>query len=130
MTRLRIIPLIILLINSATARAQAIDSTLETLKQIPTKYLADIDKKVDRYAKRITTKTERTLTKLSRWENKIKGLLEKASLETAEHLFGNSQPTFGSLLQKIKRSEALVLQYVAPNNKYLDDLKTSLKYIE
>ena len=109
--------------------SQHIDSTLESLQQIPAKYITGIDKKVDLYTSRITSKTEKTLTKLSRWENKIKGLLEKTSPETATRLFGNNQLTFTSLLQQLKNGEAIALQYQAPYNKYRDEVTTSLKYL-
>lgn len=119
-----------MLLFCVTIRAQKrIDSTLDNLQQLPKKYLGDIDKKVNQYANRITNKTEKTLTKLSRWENKIKGLLQKTSPETAERLFGNNQPTFTSLLQQVEQGEQIVLQYQAPYNKYRDDITTSLKYL-
>ncbi len=111
------------------AYSQEIDSTLESLQQIPTKYITGINRKVDQYTNRITNKTEKTLTKLSRWENKIKNLLEKTSPETATRLFGNNQLTFTSLLEKVKQGEAVALQYKAPYNKYQDDVTTGLKYL-
>lgn len=110
--------------------AQKVDSTIESIQQMPTKYIANIDKKATQYASRITAKTEKTLTKLSRWENKIKSLVEKTSPETAARLFGNNQLTFTSLLQQLKNGEAMALQYQATYNKYRDDVTTSLKYIE
>jgi len=113
----------------AIAKAQAIDSTLNNLQQIPTKYINDVDKKIDQYTSRITSKTEKTLTKLSRWENKIKPLLQQASPETAERLFGEGKITFTTLLQQLKQGEALLLQYQAPYNKYRDDITTSLSYL-
>jgi hypothetical protein len=121
--------LISLILSNVCTYSQHIDSTLESLQQIPTKYITGIDKKVDQYTSRITSKTEKTLTKLSRWEIKIKGLLVKTSPETAERLFGGNQPTFTSLLEKIKEGEAIALQYKAPYDKYRDDVTTSLKYL-
>jgi hypothetical protein len=127
---LKLIAIIFLLLSGTTACAQKnIDSTLDNLQQLPKKYLTGINKKVSQYTSRITGKTEKTLTKLSRWENKIKGLLQKASPETAERLFGNNQLTFTSLLQQLKQGENILLQYQAPYNKYTDDVTTSLKYL-
>ena len=80
MLRLLITNFIFLHMMCASAGAQdIIDSTLDNLQRIPTKYINGIDKKINQYSIRITTKTEKTLTKLSRWENKIKGLLQKVS---------------------------------------------------
>lgn len=72
MHRLLITIFIYFLIAGATAGAQdKLDSTLDNLQRIPTKYIAGIDKKIKQYRNRITSKTEKTLTKLSRWESKI-----------------------------------------------------------
>jgi len=70
------------------------DSILQQLQNIPKKYIGTVEKKVDKYSNRITSKTEKTLVKLSRWENKIKPLLQKASPETANRLFSDGHPTF------------------------------------
>jgi histidinol dehydrogenase len=105
------------------------DSTLESLKEIPTKYITSIDKKVNQYTSRITNKTTKTLEKLSRWETKIKATLEKINPETATRLFGNGQLTFSSLLQKIKQGEAIELKYHQQYDKYRDDLTTNMKYL-
>ena len=120
---------IVLILSNIYSYSQLADSTLISLQQIPAKYITGIDKKIDKYASRVTSKTEKTLTKLSRWENKIKNLLEKTSPETATRLFGNNQLTFASLLEKIKQGEAVSFQYKAPYDKYRDDLSTGLKYL-
>lgn len=130
MPRLQITIFIFLLMMSTRVGAQdVIDSALDNLQRIPTKYLNGIDKKVKQYSNRITTKTEKTLTKLSRWETKIQGLLQKVNPEAADKLFGNNQLTFTLLLQKVKQGEDVALLYQAPYNKYRDDVTTSLKYL-
>lgn len=121
---------VFLLVLGATAWAQDVDSTLDNLKKISTKYTTSIDNKINRYSDRITNKTEKTLTKLSRWENKIRHLLMKASPEAANRLFGNGQVTFTSLLEKVREGKALALSYQSPYNKYRDDISTSLNYIK
>lgn len=113
-----------------TSKTQKVDSTLERLQQIPNKYITDIDKKIDRYTSRVTSKTEKTLTKLSRWENKIKGLLQKASPAAAERLFNNNQLSFNGMLQKLKQGEAISTQYRAQYDGYRDKLTTDLKYLQ
>src|SRR6478735_8330156 len=75
------------------------DSTIESLQKIPAKYFDKIENKIDKYSNRITGKTVKTLTKLSRWEKKIQLLLEKANPEAANNLFGPGKTTFTSLLQ-------------------------------
>jgi len=105
------------------------DSLLNNIRSIPTKYLNTIDKKASQYTYRITTRTEKTLVKLSRWENKIQGVLQKINPEAANSLFGNNQITFTTLLEKLRQGEGVALQYRAPYYKYRDDVTTSLNYI-
>ena len=85
---------------------------------------------MEQYSHRITGKTEKTLAKLSRWENKIKNILDKISPETSQKLFGNNQTTFSTLLQKIQEGKAIAEGYKTKYNEYRDKLTTSIKYLE
>lgn len=107
-----------------------LDSSIEALQKIPAKYISKVDNKIDKYSNRITSKTEKTLAKLSNWEIKIKSILEKASPETAQRLFGNNQTTFSTLLQKLKDGKAVADGYKAKYDEYRDKLTTSVKYLE
>ena len=127
LTRLYII--ILLLTAFLTSKAQT-DSTLQQLQQVPVKYIKQANKKIDQYNSRITSKTEKTLTKLSKWENKIKTLLEKANPEAAQRLFGNNQLTFTTALEKYKNGEAVIANERAKYDAYTDKLNTSLGYLE
>jgi hypothetical protein len=106
------------------------DSSVQSLREIPSKYFKQVNKKIDKYNHRITDKTEKTLTKLSRWENKIKALLQKASPETASRLFAPGMPTFNSLLQQLKKGQAVTANYKTGYNDYSDKLSTGLKYLD
>lgn len=129
-----ILTLLIILLCCVRINAQspvvALDSALETLQQVPEKYISSIDKKIDKYTDRVSSKTIRTLTKLSRWEEKIKTTLQKLNPDAANRLFGNNQLTFTSLLQKIKKGEAVKLDYRRQYDKYRDDITTGVKYLE
>lgn len=125
----RLMILTALICISACGYAQ-IDSTIESLQKVPAKYLSSIDNKIDKYSNRITGKTEKTLTKLSRWETKIKSLLEQVSPETAQKLFGNNQLTFSGALQKLKEGKSVIEGYKTKYNDYRDKLTTNLKYLE
>ena len=85
---------------------------------------------MNKYSNRLSSKTEKTLEKLSRWENKIKSLLEKASPETAQKLFAPGQTTFTTLLQKYKEGKSISEGYKASYDQYRDQLTTQLKYLE
>ena len=110
-------------------KAQA-DTTIQSIQHLPLQYINQIDSKIDKYSNRITTKTEKTLTKLSKWENKIKTLLQKANPAAAERLFGEGRPTFTILLQKFKEGQTITEGYKARYDEYRDKLTTSIKYIE
>ena len=119
----------LIICSSYVSKAQT-DSVQNTQLDLPKKYLHQIDSKIDKYTNRITNKTEKTLTKLSRWENKIKTLLEKANPEAAQKLFGNNQLTFTSALEKYKNGEAILNNQRAKYNEYRDKLTTSINYLE
>src|SRR5882757_1810436 len=125
-TRLYITALLTL--SAFISKAQ-VDSIIPSVQQISSKYLSQVDNKLDKYSSRLTSKTEKTLTKLSRWEEKIHGLLNKVSPETAAKLFAPGQPTFATLLQKLKQGEAIEQNYKAGYDSYRDKLTTGIKYI-
>lgn len=106
------------------------DSLLEKLQTIPLRYLEGTEKKVKKYSDRITGKTGKTLVKLSRWETKIKSLLEKTSPETANRLFASNQLTFNAVLQKFKEGKSITENYSASYDQYRDELTTQIKYLE
>ncbi len=121
----------LLILFSLTAYlAQAQDSILTNLQQIPQKYIAQVDTKIDKYYNRITNKTEKTLEKLAKWENKIKSLLQKASPETVQRLFGNNQLTFTTLLEKYKKGKAVSENYRKQYDEYKDKLSSTLDYLD
>lgn len=132
MSHIRLLILVLLTCISHFSEAQS-DSALQAiqnLQQVPVKFINNIDNKIDKYSSRITGKTEKTLAKLSRWEEKIQQLLNKVNPEAAAKLFGNDQTTFSNLLQKIKEGKTVAENYKAQYDEYRDKLTTSLKYLE
>jgi hypothetical protein len=114
-------------INKRTTQA---DSTAKSLQQVPAKYIKNVDNKIDKYDARINKRTEKTLQRLSKWENKIQPVLQKADPQAAQKLFGDGQMTFTTLLQKYESGEALTSQYQAQYNTYNDKVTTQLKYLD
>ena len=117
--------MIFLLLCHRAGYAQPKDSTAP----LPVRYLQTVSEKTDKYYNQLTGKTEKTLEKLARWENKIRTLLEKTSPETARRLFGNNQLTFAALLERYKQGKAAAGHYKGQYNEYRDKLTTSLRYI-
>lgn len=130
MPKLAAICFFIITIFSYKNVAAQSDSSLESLRKIDDKYISTINKKIAVYSKRLTGKTIKTITRLSRWEQKIKKALERVNPEAANELFANEQNTFTGLLKMINEGEALQLQYNQVYDKYRDDLATSIKYME
>ena len=127
---LRLLTLLIIIpISCATAWAQIPDNSLDKFKKIPANYVSVVNKKVTTYTNQLSSKTKKTLTKLSHYENKIHGILQKVNPEADNKLFGNNQPTFTSLLNQLKQGEAVTQEYQGTYDKYQDELSTRLKYI-
>jgi len=120
---------LLVLFTSYHCEAQQ-DTTVQALQQLPIKYITKIDSKIDKYSSRITSETEKTLAKLSRWENKIHSLLQKVNPDAAAKLFGTDQTTFSNVLQKIKEGRSVVENYHAQYDEYCDKLTTNLKYLQ
>jgi hypothetical protein len=125
----RLVTFLLIILASLSSKAQT-DSTIESLQQLPLKYITQLDNKIDKYSNRISNKTEKTLVKLSRWENKIRVLIQKADPATAERLFGNNQTTFTTLLQKLQEGKSIAENYTARYDEYRDKLRTSMNYLQ
>jgi hypothetical protein len=125
---IRLVTFLLILIICSPSMAQT-DSTIESLQALPLQYINQLDNKIDKYSNRISSKTEKTLAKLAKWENKIKTLLERTSPETADRLF-NNQTTFATLLQKIQEGKSIADNYQAKYDEYRDKLTTNLKYLQ
>jgi len=106
------------------------DSVLSALQALPNKYFKKVNDKVEKYSSRVTGKTEKTLLKLCKWEDKVRKTIEKASPEAAQRLFSNPDMTFAGLLKKVKEKEAMLTAYKGQYNEYLDKLNTNVEYIK
>jgi len=129
MSPFRLVLLTMLISSSLYSEAQ-IDSTIQSLQQIPLKYINQVDKKIDKYSSSITNKTLKTLAKLSKWENKIHALLTKVNPQAAENLFGNNQATFASVLKKLEDGKSIAENYQAKYDEYRDKLTSSMVYLQ
>ncbi|MFT3682276.1 MAG: hypothetical protein QM791_18530 [Ferruginibacter sp.] len=126
--------LLFILLCLAASRLEAQESfdekdTIPSIRQIPLSYISAIEKKVAKYTQRINSRTEKTLEKLSRWENKIKNTLQKLGPQAVEQLFGEGQQTFSSVLQNIMAGKKAFDDYQQQYDKYRDDLTTEIKYL-
>jgi hypothetical protein len=124
-----IITILLLTLQTVLSYGQQ-DSLIPSITQIPLQFLNETNKKIDKYSQRITNKTEKTLYKLTKLENRIHKLLLKANPAVAEQLFGEGRETFASMLAKIKEGKSLAENYKAKYNEYSDKLSTNISFIE
>lgn len=108
----------------------AIDSPGINNNKIPLQYLKDVNKKISKFSNRVNTKTEKTLSKLSRWESKIHKLLIKVDPATAQQLFGEGQVTFSEMLKRYREGTVLVESYTSKYDYYIDQLSTQINYLK
>ncbi|MBS1511070.1 MAG: hypothetical protein JST86_09525 [Bacteroidetes bacterium] len=135
--RLFIWILLVCVVQTATAQRDTqlrqtakVDSALTSLQQIPTKYIKQLDAKVDKYTSRIRNKTEKTLTRLAKWEEKIHALLLQVNPEVSQRLFNNNQLTFAKALEKYKEGEALYNEQRKQYDEYRDKLTNTIHYLD
>ncbi len=121
---------ILLLFLTITKKSFAQHDTITSITEIPLKFIEGSNKKIEKYTTRLSSKTVKTLEKLTKWENKIQSLLRNVDPTSADKLFGEGKLTFATMLQKIKAGEALKDNYKAKYDSYRDKLTTNLKYIE
>ena len=119
----------VLMALSASAQPK-VDTTAGLTSLYTQRYPKKVLGKMHQYEKRLTGKTEKTLTRLSKWENKIRAILKKADPQAEARLFSNEQMTFSSLLAQLKSGEAALSGYRSQYNACLDTLTTSLQYLK
>ncbi|HRE62302.1 MAG TPA: hypothetical protein PKU77_00850 [Ferruginibacter sp.] len=129
MSNPKLIVLILFLHPLCSVTAQT-DSVFALSQNLAQKYLSQTSNKIDRYTKRVTSKTEKTLTKLCKWESKIQKVLEKANPEAAKRIFSNHSMSFKRMLDEYKKGESQFQNYKAGYDKYRDDLTTQIKFID
>lgn len=123
------------LLHIATALSLAVSTAMPAWSQpggapADKKYPREVTRKIHAYNQRLTTKTEKALARLSRWESKVRKILEKTSPEAAQRLFAGGQPTFGALLGQFRQGEAIAISYTRQYGQYMDELHTSLNYLD
>ncbi|MCP9750009.1 hypothetical protein [Ferruginibacter sp. HRS2-29] len=126
----KLITLILLLITKSYLLMAQSTITPASAPNIPDKYFKQVNTKIDKYSHRITSKTEKTLAKLARWESRIQTFLQKTNPETAQRLFANKEMTFSGLLEKMQKNKLIVANATGQYDGYRDNLLTSLKYIQ
>jgi hypothetical protein len=105
-------------------------TTIPNITEVPLQFIKNTNHKIDKYSNRLSSKTEKTLEKLTKFENRIHKLLLKANPAVAEQLFGEGKQTFASMLAKVKEGKSLVDDTKKKYDQYRDQLSTNIKYLE
>lgn len=117
---------ILMFCGSLACQGQYNSSSLEN---IPLKFITNSTKKIQNYSNSITTKTEKTLNKLIKWENKIRSVLEKTNPKLANSLFNQNHLSFLQIKQKITGGLQLANKIPSQYNQYQDEIITKMKYL-
>lgn len=113
-----------------TIKAQVDSTCIQEIGKNAQKYLSQVNSKIGVYQNRVSSKTLKTFSRLSRWENHLKNALEKVSPQSVNDLFGNNQLTFTSAYDKLLKAEQVFNDTKGKlYNEYLDKLQVQLKYL-
>jgi len=116
----RLIPLIVLLcIVHGFVNAQ--DSTL---KQLPKKYLSDLQRKSNQFEEQVGKRTDKALARLIKQEQRMKSRLWKSDSLSAKTIFNSSI----SRMEELK--SGLTKRVPAGADAYLDTLTHTLKFLD
>ncbi len=116
-------------ILAASAQNEQAASVNDSTVALPSNYIRQVEGKVHKYYDRISGKTEKTLTKLSKWENKLHTILLKINPEAAERLFSSKQITFAKLLEQYRQGTMSINNYGRQYDEYSDKLQSTMAYI-
>lgn len=100
-----------------------------SLTSVSPKYLHSVTRKAESYSRRIASKTEKTLERLARWEERIHRILQKNAPSVAERLFANDQYSFARMLQLYRDGTVHAGAFAAKYDQYRDKLTTSIGYL-
>ena len=107
--------------------AQSIDSLASSAKDIPSKYYAKVDKKINSVGEQLTKKSIKYLTKFQKQEAKLQQKMQK---QHPEFVIDSATEKYQTLSQKVS-SFGGDLEKAAGGeyNSYLDSLGTSLSFL-
>ncbi len=90
---------LIILLTVCYIHVNAQDSLLKKSIEIPNKYYSTVEHKADVLNRQLTKRTEKTLNRLSKYEEKMKKRMMKIDSTSARKMFDESQQKF-CLLEK------------------------------
>ena len=107
------------------------DSTLFTIRQIPSKYLDATFSKADKFEEKLNKKTEKFLAAMRKEENKLKNKLYKIDSLAANNLFSQSAAKYEEFQNKLLQKNTEIIQGKIGNYiPFLDTMKTSLNFLQ
>lgn len=127
MRSLSFIIVVFLFVFSVTA--QAPDSAIQSIQQLPGKYFSAVEKKSTQIENKITAKSEKALKAFSKQEQKLYRKLYKIDSLAAKDLFANAKGKIDELTGKLKKAETVTTGNVTQYIPHLDSLKTSLNFL-
>ena len=106
------------------------DSLLSKFSQFPARYLNKVSEKTSSINEKLTGKTDKTLRRMKRQEERIKSKLYKIDSLAANNLFSNSLDKYEEFQKKLNaKAEKLTNTGLGNYIPYLDSLKTTLNFL-
>ncbi|MBV7531180.1 hypothetical protein [Chitinophaga sp. sic0106] len=128
---MRPVYLIITILLGCASIVSAQDSLLQKSKEIPQKYYSAVQHKADALNKQLTARTEKALSRLSKYEEKMKKKMMKVDSSQAKALFENSQQKFASLKDKLKaKTDKIPGKNLLSNTPGVDSLFNTLSFLK
>lgn len=117
--------------NAIDIAGKTKDSLVQKTTAIPGKYLSQVKQKSDKMERQITRRSEKSLSRFMKQEDKIKRRLGKIDSLKANNLFSHSIDSMGSLKArmqgKLGKYSGALTQSGGP---YLDSLSNSLSFLK
>ena len=126
--------LLILLFGFKSGGAQTTDSLAQNIENLPSNFLAKIQKKYSSIERNLSKKTARYLHKMERQEKKLQRKALKADSGYIRH--ENIDSVYTAFSSKLSASESSVVSgrssvvHLNQYNSYIDTLSTSLSFLE
>ncbi|SHK78654.1 hypothetical protein SAMN05444266_101139 [Chitinophaga jiangningensis] len=128
---MRPVYLIITCLTLCASTVSAQDSLLQKSKEIPQKYYSAVQHKADALNKQLTARTEKALSHLSKYEEKMKKKMMKVDSSQAKMLFEDSQKKFSSLKDKLKaKTDKIPGKNLLSNTPGVDSLFNTLSFLK
>lgn len=106
------------------------DSTFKKINKIRNQYSNIVSTKSKKLEGRLKNRTEKSLKKLAKFENRIQKILLKVKPEVAAKLFSSNQISFSKLYEDYKKNIGLIENARIVHDRKTSEIITQIKFID